>query len=52
MVGPEGGLSEDEVMALSALRYRHASLGSCVLRVETATVVAASLVLDRLGRLS
>lgn len=51
VVGPEGGLSETEVMALSALRYRQASLGPCLLRVETAAVVASALVLDRLGRL-
>ena len=51
VVGPEGGLAEDEVMALSAQRYRQASLGQCLLRVETAAVVACALVLDRVGRL-
>jgi 16S rRNA (uracil1498-N3)-methyltransferase len=51
VVGPEGGLSESEVMALSALRYRQASLGPSLLRVETAATVACALVLDRLGRL-
>ncbi len=51
VIGPEGGLSEDEVMALSALRYKQASLGACLLRVETAAVVASALVLHRMGRL-
>ena len=51
MVGPEGGLAEREVDALSASGFAVVGLGAAILRVETAAPVAAALVLDRLGRL-
>jgi 16S rRNA (uracil1498-N3)-methyltransferase len=47
-VGPEGGLTDDEVRA-SGLPA--ALLGDTILRTETAALVAASVVLHRLGRL-
>lgn len=47
LVGPEGGLTSDE-LAAAALRI---SLGSRVLRVETAAVVGAALLLDRSERI-
>jgi 16S rRNA (uracil1498-N3)-methyltransferase len=51
VVGPEGGLGDAEAAALDALGYRPIGLGAAILRVETAAVVAAALVLDRLGGL-
>lgn len=53
VVGPEGGLSEEEVSSLLAANPRAgvASLGSYVLRTETAGVVASALVLHELGAL-
>jgi RsmE family RNA methyltransferase len=46
LVGPEGGLSEDE-MPLDAARIR---LSNHVLRTETAAIVCASAVLKELDR--
>lgn len=51
VVGPEGGLAEDEVGALVALGYRSVGLGPARLRVETAAPVIAGLLLARHGRL-
>lgn len=53
VVGPEGGLTEEEVRALLACNPRAAlvSLGSSILRTETAGIVAPSLVLYELGAL-
>jgi 16S rRNA (uracil1498-N3)-methyltransferase len=51
VVGPEGGIGEQEVDVLLQSGYVPVSLGSGILRVETATVVIASLVLDRIGAL-
>jgi 16S rRNA (uracil1498-N3)-methyltransferase len=47
-VGPEGGFSEEEVGQAIAAGWRPAHLGSRVLRVETAAVAAAALIV--LGR--
>lgn len=44
LVGPEGGFSEDEVMLLSQQPFvRFFSLGSLILRAETAAVVCVGL---------
>lgn len=53
VVGPEGGLEQAEVDALLACnpRARLVSLGSTILRTETAGVVAPALVLYELGGL-
>lgn len=51
IIGPEGGLSEAEVQALGAQGFVRVGLGSALLRVDTAAVVAAALLLDRMGRL-
>jgi len=42
-VGPEGGFAPAEVEAAFAVGWRAVSLGSRVLRVETAAVAAAAL---------
>lgn len=51
VIGPEGGLSAEEVATLVAAGARVVSLGPTVLRTETAGVVAAALVLYERGGL-
>lgn len=53
VVGPEGGLSEDEVACLRASNAHSYSitLGESILRTETAGIVAPALVLYELGGL-
>ena len=50
VVGPEGGLTDDEVAALVGAGARSVRLGAEVLRTSTAGVVAAGAVLSRTGR--
>ena len=52
VIGPEGGLSESEVRDLEAHGFVQVSLGSAVLRVQTAGPVIAALLLSRMGRFS
>ncbi|MDZ4180494.1 MAG: RsmE family RNA methyltransferase [Coriobacteriia bacterium] len=49
IVGPEGGLSSYEVEALLAAGARVVSLGSTVLRTETAGIVAVALAVYAMG---
>ncbi len=51
VVGPEGGLTADEVDDLVAAGARVASLGGAILRAETAALAALTLVADALGAL-
>ena len=51
VVGPEGGLSDNEVQGLRQCGFCEVGLGPALLRVETAAPVIAALVLHRLGRL-
>jgi 16S rRNA (uracil1498-N3)-methyltransferase len=51
VVGPEGGFSEREVETMRRAGAALASLGSGILRTETAAIVGAALVLARYGRL-
>jgi 16S rRNA (uracil1498-N3)-methyltransferase len=51
LIGPEGGLSEDEVGRAVESGAVSASLGASILRTETAAVVGGALVLARYGRL-
>lgn len=51
VVGPEGGLTAEEVEALGALGAVSATLGPTILRTETAAVVALSLAVFALGGL-
>ena len=48
VIGPEGGLSAEEAEILRANGYAAHSLGSHILRAETACVVITALLLDRL----
>lgn len=50
VVGPEGGITDDEVAELSAAGASVVRLGPHVLRTSTAGPVAAALVCERLGR--
>jgi 16S rRNA (uracil1498-N3)-methyltransferase len=50
-VGPEGGISDPEAREAEAAGAMLASLGSQILRTETAAVVGAALALARFGRL-
>lgn len=52
VVGPEGGLTSDEVAALAAAGARVVGLGPTVMRTSTAGAVAVSLVAAATGRLS
>ena len=52
VVGPEGGLAEDEVAEASAHGFTPLSLAPRVLRAETAAIVAATLCQHRWGDLS
>ncbi len=42
-IGPEGGMSDDEIAQLSRVGFRSLTLGPRVLRTETAPIVALSL---------
>lgn len=52
IVGPEGGLAEEELAACRAAGAVHVSLGPRVLRAETAAIVAVALLQARFGDLS
>lgn len=49
-IGPEGGFTEAEVEAFSAAGFSVASLGTRVLRVDTAAAAALAVVRDQLER--
>jgi 16S rRNA (uracil1498-N3)-methyltransferase len=51
VIGPEGGLTDDEVTSLEQAGGRAVSLGPTVLRSAAAGMVAATLVLGAAGRL-
>jgi len=48
-VGPEGGFEESEIADLDKRGAKLFSLGSNILRTETAAIVSATLVLDRMN---
>ena len=52
VVGAEGGFSKQEIEDIKSMGARSISLGSRILRAETAAIVLSSLVLYNLGELS
>ena len=51
VIGPEGGMSEDEVSALEAVGALPVTLGPRILRTETAAIAAATLAMGCWGDL-
>jgi len=51
IIGPEGGFSRQEVDLAAANGWKSFSLGPRILRMETAAVVAVTLILDHFGDL-
>jgi 16S rRNA (uracil1498-N3)-methyltransferase len=49
IIGPEGGLSAEEVVAARHYGFQPVSLGKRILRMETAAMIAAGLVIYELG---
>jgi 16S rRNA (uracil1498-N3)-methyltransferase len=48
LVGPEGGFSEDEVEYAERLKFKKVSLGKRILRAETASIYALSVIANKL----
>jgi 16S rRNA (uracil1498-N3)-methyltransferase len=51
LIGPEGGFSEKEVLFASEKGFSIATLGSRILRAETASIAAVSIIQFALGDL-
>lgn len=52
LIGPEGGFSAEEVAAAQAAEIQPITLGARILRMETAAVVTAALVLHERGEMA
>jgi 16S rRNA (uracil1498-N3)-methyltransferase len=52
LIGPEGGFSTDEVQQATEAGYEPVTMGSRVLRSETAVITAVSILQHELGNLS
>ena len=50
-MGPEGGFAEEEVELARRHGWTIVSLGSGILRAETATIAAVAIVRHRLGEI-
>jgi 16S rRNA (uracil1498-N3)-methyltransferase len=48
-VGPEGGWTEDELQLFNNSGWRSASLGTTILRAETAAIAATAILISELG---
>lgn len=48
LIGPEGGFDEDEVEYAQRLKYKKVSLGRRILRAETASIYALSVIANKL----
>ncbi|MDI6688891.1 MAG: 16S rRNA (uracil(1498)-N(3))-methyltransferase [Actinomycetota bacterium] len=52
VIGPEGGLTEEEVLAIRDIGGQTVTLGNLILRTETASIVGLAIVLYELGKLA
>jgi 16S rRNA (uracil1498-N3)-methyltransferase len=52
LIGPEGGFSSDEVEVAVASGFKPVTLGSSILRAETAAITAAAILQHELGNLA
>ena len=48
-IGPEGGWAEDELQLFQNAEWVSASLGTTILRAETAAIAAAAITISELG---
>lgn len=48
LIGPEGGFSDDEVEYAERLKFKRVSLGKRILRAETASIYALSVIANKL----
>lgn len=51
LIGPEGGFTKDEIELARSARYQSVTLGPRILRMETAAIVAAAIVMNEWGDL-
>jgi len=51
LLGPEGGFSQEEVQAAKNYGFQCVSLGSRILRAETATIAAVAIIQNILGNM-
>ena len=51
MLGPEGGFSEEEIRMAREAGWQTVRMGEQILRAETATIAALSIVQHRLGKM-
>jgi 16S rRNA (uracil1498-N3)-methyltransferase len=51
-VGPEGGLTDDEVQTLAVQGWQTVTLGRRILRAETAALAGVAVIMARGGELS
>jgi 16S rRNA (uracil1498-N3)-methyltransferase len=52
LIGPEGGFSNEEVRQAIDAGYEPVTMGSRILRAETASIAAVSIIQHELGNLS
>lgn len=50
VIGPEGGFDKEEIEYLNSIGFKNASLGTTILRTETAAIYAMSVISFILGR--
>ena len=51
VIGPEGGITPEEIEILRSLGYQSVSLGKRILRMETAAITAVAAVLFERGEM-
>ena len=51
LIGPEGGIAQDEADLAQSVGWQVVSLGPRILRAETAAIVSTALIMDCLGQM-